>query len=288
MFYVIFDLEWNNAYDYKLGKGINEIIEIGAVKLDEKLNIVDTFKQLIKPKHSKLSSRFKRLTHISAEEINENGIPFIDAILDFSQWSGRENSVFMSWSNSDLYVLTDNFKKLLGTSDIDFIRKYADVQKYCQSFLEDNGPNQIGLSRCAEILEISVNGENLHRALEDCYLAAECFKKVFDREKFSDFVVECDRDFFERLVFKPYHITKNVTEDFNVNEQKLFCPYCKRELRVLRNYESINKSFRTVCECKECKKKFWAFIRAKRTYDGVEVTSKINVMNKKRAKSIKS
>lgn len=288
MFYVIFDLEWNNAYDYKLGKGINEIIEIGAVKLDEKLNIVDTFKQLIKPRHSKLSSRFKRLTHISAEEINENGIPFADAVEDFSRWSGRENSVFMSWSNSDLYVLTDNFKKLLGRSNIDFIRKYADVQKYCQYFLEDNGPNQVGLSRCAEMLEISADCENLHRALEDCYLAAECFKKVFDREKFSEFIVECDVDFFERLVFKPYYITKNVTEDFNVNEQKLSCPYCKSELRVLRNYESVNKSFRTVCECRNCKKKFWAFIRAKRTYDGVEVSVKINVMNKKRARAIKS
>ena len=41
MFYVIFDLEWNNAYDYRFGKGMNEIIEIGAVKLDEKLNIAD-------------------------------------------------------------------------------------------------------------------------------------------------------------------------------------------------------------------------------------------------------
>ena len=50
MDYVIFDFEWNNAYDYKSRKGINEIIEIGAVKLDRNLNVTDTFKQLIKPK----------------------------------------------------------------------------------------------------------------------------------------------------------------------------------------------------------------------------------------------
>ncbi len=29
---------------------MNEIIEIGAVKLDENLKVIDTFKQLIKPK----------------------------------------------------------------------------------------------------------------------------------------------------------------------------------------------------------------------------------------------
>ena len=53
MKYVIFDLEWNNAFDYKEQKGLNEIIEIGAVKLDEDLNIADTYTQLIKPKLSK-------------------------------------------------------------------------------------------------------------------------------------------------------------------------------------------------------------------------------------------
>ena len=284
MFYVIFDLEWNNAYDYKLRKGVNEIVEIGAVKLDEKLNIADTFKQLIKTKHySKLSSRFKNLTHISVDEIRKNGVPFDKAMADFSRWSGRDNSVFMSWSNSDLYVLVDNFKNLIGTSNVGFIKKYADVQKYCQSFLENTGSNQVGLSKCAELMDISVNTENLHRALEDCYLAAECFRKVFDKKKFAGFVTECDSRFFERLIFKPYYLTRNVTEDFDVNTEKLNCPYCKSDLRVLKGYESVNKSFRTVCECRKCKKKFWAFIRAKKTYDGVVVTKKINVMNKKRA-----
>lgn len=284
MFYVIFDLEWNNAYDYKLKKGINEIIEIGAIKLDEKLNIVDTYKQLIKPKLSKkLSSRFKNLTHISMEEINDSGILFEDAITDFTRWSGGENSIFLSWSNSDLYVLIDNFKKFIGSSSIDFIKQYADVQKYCQSFIEIDGSNQISLAHCAELLEINVDTESLHRALEDCYLSAECFKKVFDKEKFMQYVVHCDKAFFERLVFKPFYITKPITEEYNVYNEVLNCPYCKANMRVLKKYESMNKSFRTVCECTECNKKFWAFIRAKKTYDGVVVTHKINIMNKKRA-----
>ena len=283
MFYVIFDLEWNNAYDYKLKKGVNEIIEIGAIKLDEKLNIIDTFKQLIKPKLSKkLSSRFKNLTHISMEEIDNSGVAFEEAIADFSRWSGGENSVFLSWSNSDLYVLIDNFKKFMGVSSVDFIKKYADLQKYCQSFIENDNANQISLAHCAELFEINVDTENLHRALEDCYLSSECFKKVFN-SKFSEYVVDCDKAFFERLVFKPYFLTKNISEDYNVNNEVLNCPYCKSNMRVLKKYESINKSFRTVCECTKCGKKFWAFVRAKKTYDGIVVTKKINIMNKKRA-----
>ena len=98
MKYVIFDLEWNNAFDYKEQKGLNEIIEIGAVKLDEDLNIADTYTQLIKPKLSKkLSKRFVDLTSITKEEISEMGIPFERAMLAFSQWVGNEETVFMSW-----------------------------------------------------------------------------------------------------------------------------------------------------------------------------------------------
>lgn len=49
MEYIIFDLEWNNAFNYRTQKGINEIIEIGAVKLNDNLEVIDTFKQLIYP-----------------------------------------------------------------------------------------------------------------------------------------------------------------------------------------------------------------------------------------------
>ena len=35
MNYIIFDLEWNNAYSYVSKGFMNEIIEIGAVKLNE-------------------------------------------------------------------------------------------------------------------------------------------------------------------------------------------------------------------------------------------------------------
>ena len=38
MKYIILDLEWNSAYSVKESRFINEIIEIGAVKLDENLN----------------------------------------------------------------------------------------------------------------------------------------------------------------------------------------------------------------------------------------------------------
>ena len=187
MNFVIFDLEWNNAYNYKAQTGMNEIIEIGAVMLDERLQIVDTFKQLILPKVSKrLTGRFKDLTHITPDEVKQNGIPFEEAFRDFARWSGADNCVFMSWSDSDLYVLAGNYKYFSQRAHVPFMQRYADAQKYCMRFLTDNpNNNQISLAHCAEKFQISVEEENLHRALEDCYVAAACFKKVYDRHCLS-------------------------------------------------------------------------------------------------------
>ena len=206
MNFVIFDLEWNNAYNYKAQTGMNEIIEIGAVMLDERLQIVDTFKQLILPKVSKrLTGRFKDLTHITPDEVKQNGIPFEEAFRDFARWSGADNCVFMSWSDSDLYVLAGNYKYFSQRAHVPFMQRYADAQKYCMRFLTDNpNNNQISLAHCAEKFQISVEEENLHRALEDCYVAAACFKKVYDPALFEPYICDCSGDYFERLLYKPY------------------------------------------------------------------------------------
>ena len=48
MVYVILDLEWNNTYGRKTKSFINEIIEIGAVMLDDELREVSRFSRLIR------------------------------------------------------------------------------------------------------------------------------------------------------------------------------------------------------------------------------------------------
>lgn len=286
MNYIIFDLEWNNAYNYKTQKGMNEIIEIGAVKLNNNLEIVDTFKQLIKPRiGKKLGSRFKNLTNITMAEINEFGIDFDDAFSDFARWSQGENTVFLSWSQSDLYTLIDNFQKFKGTTYIDFIKYYADVQKYCMQFTESNGSNQISLSRCAELFEIDLSDKSLHRALEDCFAEAYCFKKVFDREKFSKYISTCDRAFFERLVYKPYFLSPK-DDIFNIKDVEFECPLCSGNVIPFWEYEYGNKAFKTAGQCDKCSKKFWIFVRAKKTYDDIVLSKRLVQINKKRARHI--
>lgn len=287
MNYIIFDLEWNNAYSYVSKGFMNEIIEIGAVKLNERLEIVDTFKQLVKPKITKrLSGRCKNLTNITNEELKENGISFNDAIADFAQWSRGEGNVFLSWSNSDLYVLAADYQVLLGNVNISFISKYCDAQKYCMSFIEKEDKNQVSLAKCCELFGIDIDTSSLHRALTDCYLEAECFKKVFDRNKIKKYIVDCDKTFFERLIYKPYLITSPKSQLFNVYEQVILCPDCNSEMDRLKGYECVNKSFRCPTKCTVCNKSYWTTVRAKKTYDGVVVSVKSVDMNKKKARRL--
>ncbi|MGN1201968.1 MAG: hypothetical protein ACI4RF_01625, partial [Eubacterium sp.] len=246
----------------------------------------DTFKQLIKPRLSKkLGSRFKNLTNISMEEINEYGIDFDEAFSDFARWSKDSDTVFLSWSQSDLYTLVDNFLKFKGTAYVDFIEKYADVQKYCMQFVDNPNGNQISLSHCAQLLEIDLSNQNLHRALEDCFAEAYCFKKVFDRERFSEFIHKCDRAFFERLVFKPFYLSPRDYE-FNIEGVELTCPVCSGRVVPLQAYDYSNKAFKSAGRCDKCRKKFWIFVRAKKTYDEIIISKRFVEINKKRAKHI--
>ena len=75
MSFVVLDLEWNGSYSSKEHRFVNEIIEFGAVKTDENLNIIDRFEMLISPQiGKKLCSKVKKLTKITNEELRETAV----------------------------------------------------------------------------------------------------------------------------------------------------------------------------------------------------------------------
>lgn len=77
MKYVIFDLEWNQPYSNDISfmkrTGLpvsGEIIQIGAIKLDEAFNLEDTFNILVKPQYlKKMHKHVSKLTHITTEDL---------------------------------------------------------------------------------------------------------------------------------------------------------------------------------------------------------------------------
>ena len=137
MHYIIMDLEWNNTYGKKINGFINEVIEIGAVKLDDKLNISDTFSLFIRSQiGKKLRSSVKRLTNITNEDL-DGGIPFSQAFSKFRQWIGTPENIIMTWGDGDIRVLIDNYRYLNGISRIPFLSNYTDLQKLFQNVYEN-------------------------------------------------------------------------------------------------------------------------------------------------------
>ena len=264
------DLEWNNAYMKSAQKFVNEIIEIGAVKLNENLEIIDTYSELIKPVVSrKLRSRIKDLTHLTNEDIS-GGIAFNEAISKFEEWSGSD-ALFMTWGDTDIRTMLSNFKYFLKKDSISFIERYADLQRYCQCFINMENIQQAGLSYAAECLQIDADKYPHHRALDDSLLSAECFKKVFDKDKLNEFIKVCDADFYARLTFKPYVIKSKNDPLIDKNLFNCYCDICGGKVETLKKWKFMNQSFRGLFYCANCDREFRVNLRIKKFYDRLDV-----------------
>ncbi len=270
MNYIIMDLEWNNAYMKSTQKFVNEIIEIGAVKLNDELEIVDTYSELIKPAVSKkLRTRIKDLTHITNEDVF-GGKPFKEAITLLEKWVG-DDAIVMTWGDTDIRTMLTNFKCFLKKDKIDFIKQYADLQRYCQCFIDMENVQQAGLSYAAECLQIDAEKYPHHRALDDSLLSAECFKKVYNKEKLNEFIKICDADFYARLAFKPYVIKSKNDPLIDKNLFNCYCDICGGKVETLKKWKFMNQSFRGVFYCTNCDREFRVNLRIKKFYDRLDI-----------------
>lgn len=264
------DLEWNTAYCKKYGCFFNEIIEIGAVKLDENFEIKDTISVIVKPQiGKKLRGRVKDLTHITNEDIS-SGIIFEEAVKKFSAWLGEEESTFLTWGDGDIRVFSKNYEYFFNVDVLPFIDSYADAQKYCQSFIDAASGQQIGLSAACQKLGIDPEEFSHHRALDDSLMTVECIKKVYDREKLQKYIRKCDGSFYKRLSFKPYIIKDINDPSVDKSKFKCVCDTCGGKVIKKKKWGFVNNSFRAEFYCPSCDKNFRVCVRFKRYFDRVE------------------
>ena len=273
MKYIILDLEWNTALDRNSGKFVNEIIQIGAIKLNDKLKEIDRFSCMVVSRLTKkLSGRFKNLTGISNEDML-SGLPFEEAAKLYTKWAG--NAVTMTWSNSDVYTLYDNFHTLLGMENVPCLSKYVDLQKYSQAIFLKNGfdiNNQISLSTAADMLGIEYDPSELHRAIDDCDLGAKIFTRVYDKKFFKEFIVDTSRkDYYKKLMFRPYIICDINSPKINRAAMNFKCEKCGRRATKTSSWRFKGRSFRADFVCEKCNDSFIGCVSFKNNYDNVTV-----------------
>lgn len=278
MNYIILDLEWDGAFYPKIGGFINQILQIGAVKLNDNFDIIDTFDTIIKSSFSKrVSKRFSELTGITKKEML-SGIPLSDAFIAYNAWVG-DDTVTMTWSNSDIYTVFENEKKLLDGIHLR-IDKYIDLQKYIQGEMKLLGiecNSQISLLNAANTLGIEVDESTLHNAKADSMVGAAILKKHYNKDRFNAMVYDTSEpDFFARFTFKPYYITDIDDENIDKSQFDFKCPVCGKTLLVRKNWHSRFGGFCAEMLCEHCEKTYSASVKFRKMFDSVRVRRRLN------------
>lgn len=180
MDYIILDLEWNQPMSYNSsayksvgGRLLFEMIQIGAIRLNDRLEITDTFDQLIQPTHYiKLHPRIKRITGITQEALCD-APQFVEAAEAFRAWCG-DGCVLLTWGCDDISVLQQNLDFFGFTTP--FPAMY-DLQKLYGELVSDT-KNRTGLKSAMEHFAIEPEADHpFHNALNDAYYTALVFKK---------------------------------------------------------------------------------------------------------------
>lgn len=275
MKYIIFDLEFNSGKNRRTGTAINEIIEIGAVMLDESLNEIDSFSKTVRPALTVyLNKHVKQLCSITDKEL-KSASGFNEVIDKFMRWCGND-CIFSSWSNTDLYVMLENMGAYKNLNSIPFIKKYFDMQKYVTRELHKTDNNQISLKSAAESFSISTENFSLHRAEDDSRVCAELFRKTYSERVLKGYITDTSApEYYARMAFKPYYITDLEKYEIPSRTFSCACPYCRKRMRKISKTTQKFSVFNTKMLCLCCKRCFDLQVKIKKTYDGFDIKKKL-------------
>ncbi len=276
MNYIILDLEWDSSYFVKQKRFINQILQIGAVKLNENFDVTDSIELTIRsPISKRVSGRFASLTGITSEKMR-NGIPFEQAVKRYNEWVGS-NTITMTWSDSDLYTILENEDNLLNSVRFK-IEKYLDLQRFIQGEMRLKGyteKNQISLENATEWFCLKTDGLDFHTARDDSLACAMLLKKCYNKERFELLVRDTSNpEFYKRLRFKSYSISKINDKDIDKSQLEFNCEKCNRRAKRISKWRYSNRWFSANFEC-ACGEKFNGRVTFKKTYDNVLVRRKV-------------
>lgn len=180
MKYIIFDLEFNQSTNKedRIAQLPFEIIQIGALKLDEDLKTISTFNELVKPTvYKNILPYIQDLTKIT-DEMLSSAREFTNIYYDFMNFIGKEDITFIVWGIVDLREL---YKEIiyfnLPTENLP--KQYIDIQDYASKHFKVPGGKRIGLKNALDFLNINISCE-FHNAFNDAYFTAEVFKKLYN------------------------------------------------------------------------------------------------------------
>ncbi len=254
--YIVFDLEWNQSANGKAASVEElpfEIIEIGAVKLDEEFRQVDQFHRLIRPcVYRQMHYAISEVTHMNMGELREHGEQFADAAREFVEWCG-DGAVYCSWGSMDLTELQRNMHYFGMENPFSWPLLYYDVQKLYGLI----SPERERISLDSAVVELGIPRDRpFHRASDDAYYTGKVLQAIAGMDLWKKLEHFLSVDYYRlpenrreeiQLVFPGY--SKFVSQVFTSKEEALKdrrvaemrCYECGRALRKKVRWFSPNQ-----------------------------------------------
>lgn len=265
MNYIVLDMEWNQPFNKKNMirnpvRLYGEIVQIGAVKLDESFHVLDTFKIMVTPKYyTKMHGKVTRLTRITTAEI-QYGFPFPVAYRHFRKWCG-EDFAFLTWGPDDIFVLRDNM--LLHKLSLEWIPKAYNVQVVFDDQITKEG-RQVSLSYAME--KIGEAALEAHDALNDAINTAHICQHLDMAKGLAEYEalkerIERGGSIKERSpATKAYAAREEALSDPKLTG--FFCPCCGARIECS---DFSRQSLNTYIGIAECENGDEMFVRIKLT-----------------------
>jgi len=176
LLYIVLNMEFNG---FKFASALPmEVIEIGAVRYDAGLRLIDEYTSLVRPIYfPKLNSFIREKTGIPQEAI-DRARPFPAVAGEFRRWLEQSESfLFITWGGEDIkrIVLDARMHKLddafwMSIPYYDLLKGYIRYK---------NVANDVSVEAALADLGIAVTG-SAHRALDDARMTGDIFRAVFE------------------------------------------------------------------------------------------------------------
>lgn len=254
MNYIVLDLEWNQSNTGKepeVRRLPFEVIEIGAIQLNDNCVMLREFNRLIKPRvYHEMHHITSRLIHMQMEEL-ERGRPFPEVMGAFLEWCGEEPYIFCTWGTLDLTELQRNMKfyNMVPLSDKPI--PYLDVQKLFSIAYEDRKTRR-NLEYAVDFLKLEKDIP-FHRAFSDAYYTARVLAELVEKDgtilenvSYDVFCPPRTREDEVKVQFKTY--MKYISRQFNSKAEAFGdrevlsskCYLCRRNLRKKVKWFAVN------------------------------------------------
>ena len=263
---IVFDLEWNmgnapKTFNYH-GAELTlrgEIIQIGAVRVDENGDVLDTFEMTLRPRiFRKLHWRIAEVTGLSQGDL-EAGVPIAEGLRRFQEWAGPD-AEFAEWGLDDVPVLKQNL--FLYNMDESWPTRWYDLQQiFLKNFPRGEGE---GLTLESVVDRLGIPKEEpFHNALDDALYTTKVCRKLPLAEGLATYPTEEEllkeallgaepnpaardiRLFMNRMEHDDYRNVSELTE--------AACPECSAPLTPDEVWlKRGNTGYYTRCTCPYC------------------------------------